>query len=163
MRPIGIACLVLISASLLLPATARAKNDEATAIARDVDERFAKACNAGDQATLLAMYADGASVIFPGEPLIGEDRAAIAGMLERSCNPANGVSYRLDTIRAAQLGPDHISVVGTWTITAPGPDGKPSANKARATEILVRSDAGWRYLVDHASAAPPAAAPPPTM
>lgn len=163
MRRIGSVHLGLVAVSLLLPAATYAKDDDATAIARDVDERFAKACNAGDQATLLTLYADGASVIFPGEPLIGEDRAAITGMLERSCDPESGVSYRLDAIRGTRLGPDHISVVGTWTITVPGPDGKPSANKARATEILVRSDAGWRYLVDHASAAPPAAPPPPTM
>lgn len=159
MRRIGSISLALLSASLLLPAAAYAADDEATAIARDVDERFAKACNAGDQATLLALYADGASAIFPGEAEIGESRAAIAGMLERSCDPESGVAYRLDAIRGTRLGPDHIAVVGQWTISVPGPDGKPSANPTRATEVLVRTDAGWRYLLDHASAAPPPLAP----
>lgn len=159
MRRIGSISLALLSASLLAPAPARSADDDATAIARDVDERFAKACNAGDQAALLSLYADGASAIFPGEPEIGEDRAAIAGMLERSCNPGSGVSYRLEAIRGTRLGPDHIAVVGKWTVSVPGPDGKPSANPTRATEILVRTDAGWRYLVDHASAAPPPPAP----
>lgn len=158
-RRSGTALLAFASLWLLVdPAAFAAKSDdEATASARQFDENFAKACNAGDVAKLGSFYADDATVIFPGEAGIGRDRATVEAMLGRLCDPKAGVSVRLDTIQGHSLDPTHILVVGEWTIVAPGPDGKPVETKARASEILVESDAGWRYLLDHASDAP---APP---
>jgi ketosteroid isomerase-like protein len=50
-----------------------------------------------------------------------------------------------------------ILLVGEWTILAPDKDGKTSETGVRATEILLESGSGWRYLLDHASYVP---APP---
>ena len=155
-RPATVSALFALS--LLLPATGFAADDEATAIARQFDENFAKACNAGDQAKLGSFYADDATVIFPAEAGIGRDRATVEAMLARLCDPKAGITVRLDTIQGRSLDPTHILLVGEWTITAPGADGKPTESKARATEILVKSESGWRYLLDHASDVPAAAA-----
>lgn len=147
----------LLLVPLAMPVAAFAADDAATEIARSFDENFAKACNAGDLPALLGFYAADATVIFPGEAVIGRDRATIEGMLKRLCDPKSGVAVRLDAIEGHALAPDRILIVGEWTILGPGEDGKRSETRARATEILTKTEAGWRYLLDHASDAP---APP---
>lgn len=144
------------SLALVLPAAAFAADEQAAAIARDLDERFAKTCSAGDAEAALGLYADDATVILPGEAAIARDRAAVEAAVRRACEPARGTVYRLDSLEAVRLGPDHVSVVAEWTITAPGADGMPADRKARSTELPVKTGAGWRYLVDHASPTPPA-------
>ena len=159
MRRSGTASLAFASLWLFVSPAAFAADDEATTIARQFDENFAKACNAGDVAKLSSFYADDATVIFPGEAEIGRDRATVEAMLGRLCDPKAGVSVRLDSIRGRSLDPTHVLLVGEWTVSASDKDGKPGETKVRATEILVQSDAGWRYLLDHASDAPGPPAP----
>ena len=157
MRRRAAASLAFLALPLLLSVAAFAADDEATAIARRFDESFAKACNAGDLPTLSGFYADDATAIFPGEAQIGRGRATIEAMLQRLCDAKAGISVRLDSIHGRRLDPDHVLVVGEWTIFAPGEAGGILETRARATEILVKSGSGWRYLLDHASDAP---APP---
>lgn len=143
-----------VCAGIVRPGAASAEDENATSIAMAFDEQFATACNAGDQAKLIGFYADDAIAIFPGDAKIGRDRASIQAMLKRLCDPDLGVSVRLNQVEGIRLDPDHILLVGEWTITAPDSDGNTTQSGVRATEILVKTKAGWRYLLDHASNAP---------
>jgi len=149
------ACLVLA------PFAARAAGGGgAAAIARDIDERFGKACGAGDIAAVVALYAEDATAIYPGQGAVARGRAEIEKLVHGPCDPKSGVVLHLDEARARWLGRDHISVVGRWTLTAPTPGGAKATSEVRTTEILVRTAKGWRFLVDHASVGvPPPAAP----
>lgn len=131
---------------------------DAAVIARDLDERFGAACNAGDVAAVTALYADDATAIFPMEGGVAHGKAEIGKLVTLACQPPS--VGQLEQLSAHFLTPSHISVIGQWKQTLPGPDGKPVAMAVRTSEILVRTAAGWRFLVDHASVgAPPPAKP----
>jgi ketosteroid isomerase-like protein len=49
------------------------------------------------------------------------------------------------------LGDSRIAIIGHWEVTQTGPDGKPTTSHIRATEVIVKTGSGWRYVVDHAS------------
>jgi ketosteroid isomerase-like protein len=59
---------------------------------------------------------------------------------------------------AIALDASHILNVGRWEATVPDPDGRPTTAVVRTTELLVKENGVWRYLVDHASIG----APPPS-
>ncbi len=128
---------------------------DAGVIARDLDERFAAACNAGDVAAVTALYADDATAIFPMEGGVAHGKAEIGKLVALACHPPS--VRQLEQVAARFLTASHISVIGQWKQTHPGPDGQPVVMAVRTSEILVRTAAGWRFLVDHASVG----APPP--
>lgn len=148
-------CLLALPVATGLPASAVAEDENATSIGIKLDEQFAKACNAGDQKTLIGLYADDAVAILPGETDIGRNQTAIQAMLKRLCDPDLGNSVRLVQVEGMRIDPNHILLVGEWAVVSPGPDGSPTESRVLASEILVKTKAGWRYLLDHASSAPP--------
>ena len=157
-RRSAVTCWILtlaICTPAMLPASSLADDQNATSIGIKLDEQFAKACNAGDQKALIGMYADNAVAIFPGETDIGRNKSAIQAMLKRLCDPDLGNSVRLGQVEDMRIDPDHILLVGEWTVVSPGSDGSPTASRVQASEILVKTKDGWRYLLDHASSAPP--------
>ena len=153
--------ILFASCLAIAPLAARAADESAAAIARDVDERFGKACGAGDIAAVVALYADDATAIYPGEGAVAHGRAEIEKLARVPCDPSSGDVLRLDEVRARWLDRDHISVIGSWTLTVKAPGGAPATSTVRTSELLVKTPTGWRYLVDHASVGvpPPPAAP----
>jgi len=124
---------------------------DATADARAHDEAFAKACEAGDVKDVLALYADDAVVVWPGAGEEGKGKAAIEKLVTDLCNPKSNLKAVIKSDEGMPLGDSHIAIIGHWELTQTGPDGKRTTSQIRTTEIIAKTGAGWRYVVDHAS------------
>jgi ketosteroid isomerase-like protein len=77
-------------------------------------------------------------------------------LIAQTCRP--GVKATMRDMQVYPLGDDAAATVGHWELTSTGPDGKPATAKVRTTEVLVKKDGKWRYLIDHASVGAPAQA-----
>jgi ketosteroid isomerase-like protein len=121
---------------------------DATADARAHDEAFGKACAAGDVKAVVALYADDAHVIWPGAGDEAHDKAGIEKLAAGLCT-GKGPTPALDSLVAVPLDADHIAIVGHWTIPPAG--GKGAKTEIRTSEVIAKTPAGWRYVVDHAS------------
>ena len=149
----------MVLVCLAAPVTA---DDAADAKAQG--EAFVRAWDKGDVKAALALYADDARVIWPGEGDEGRGKAAIEALITKTFKmfPKSGLVLKSqDTM---PLGDGYIGNVGYWEQTVAGPDGKPATFRVRTTEILKRQGSKLVYLVDHASIGlppPPAASPTP--
>jgi uncharacterized protein (TIGR02246 family) len=144
---------------LLVCLAAPVMADEA-ADAKAQGTAFVRAWDAGDVKTALALYADDARVIWPGQGDEAKGKAAIEAVITRAFKmfPKSGLVLKSqDTI---PLGNGYIGNVGYWDQTVPGPDGKPAIFRVRTTEILKRQGDKLLYVVDHASIGLP---PPPAV
>ena len=146
--------LLLLVIALAGPAFA-----DATADAKAHDEAFAKACGAGDVKAVVALYTDDAFVIWPGVGEEARGKAAIEKLATNLCDPKLATKPVLKSDVGVQLDATHIAIIGQWELTQTGPDGKPSTSQIRTSEIIVKTAAGWRYVVDHASIGVPPAGP----
>jgi ketosteroid isomerase-like protein len=145
--------IALLLVCLAVPAFA---DDAADAKAQT--EAFVRAWDKGDVKAALALYADDARVIWPGQGDEVKGKAAVEELLARTFEifPKSGLALKSqDTI---PLGNGYIGNVCYFDQTVPGPDGKPATFRVRTTEILKRQGGKLVYVVDHASiglAAPP--------
>ena len=149
------------SAVALVLALAAPAFADATADARAHDEAFSKACEAGDVKAVLALYADDAVVVWPGAGEEAKGKAAIEKLIPSLCNPKSNTKAVIKSLEATSLDDSHILIVGHWEVTETGSDGKSTTSQIRATEVIAKSGASWRYVLDHASVGmpPPKAAP----
>jgi uncharacterized protein (TIGR02246 family) len=133
---------------------------DATADARAHDEAFAKACEAGDVKGVVALYTDDAVVIWPGAGEEAKGKAQIEKLAADLCDPKTKPKAVITSDQGVALGDSHIAITGHWELSQIGPDGKRVTSQIRATEIIVKTPAGWRYVSDHASigVTPPKAA-----
>ena len=139
------------SVIVLLMALAAPAFADATGDARAHDEAFAKACAAGDVKTVVALYADDAFVIWPGAGEEAHDKAGIEKLANGLCDPKTNPKVVLKSDTGVQLDDSHIAIIGHWELTQTGADGKRTTSQIRASEIIAKTPAGWRYIVDHAS------------
>jgi ketosteroid isomerase-like protein len=145
-----------IATIALLCTVARVACADPAADAHALGEAFARAVAAGDVEGVLALYADDARAIYPGQGQGARGKAALRTMLERDLPGLRSLPMRQASSDAFALDETHIVNVGRWEVAA-GP-GRP-AMTIRTSEVLVKEGSGWRYLVDHASiGTPPAAA-----
>jgi ketosteroid isomerase-like protein len=92
-----------------------------------------------------------APCIWPGVGEEARGKAAIEKLATNLCDPKLDTKPVLKSVVGVQLDPSHIAIIGRWEFTQNGPDGKPATSEIRASEVIVKSGAGWRYVVDHAS------------
>ncbi len=126
-----------------------------TADARGVEDAFARACGAGDVKGVMALYADDAIAVWPGQGAEAKGKADIEKMAAALCRERGGAQFALKSLEALPLGDAHIVTVAHWEGTMPGPGGRRITTEVRSTEVLVKKDGAWRYLVDHASVGTP--------
>lgn len=126
---------------------------DATTDARTVAATFQRAVAAGDAEAVIALYADDAWLIWPGRNQEARGREAIATLVRREIPAMRAATPALVTLVATPLADGAIAVVGHWE---QGPEA--DRVEVRTTEVLVRRDGAWKYLVDHVSIG---AAPPP--
>lgn len=129
-----------------------------TADARALGDAFGRAFNTRDAQAALALYADDANVIFPGQGEEARGKPAIEKLLTSAFGRLKDQKVALESIDAWPLGDSHIVTVGRWQSSFTTPDGKRVTTRVRTSEVLVQTAAGWRYLIDHASIGVP---PPP--
>jgi len=139
------------TATMLMFALAAPAFADPAATARAHDEAFGKACNAGDVKGVVALYTDDAVVIWPGAGEEAKGKAQIEKLAAGLCDPKTQLKAVLKSSEAVAYGDSHIGITGHWELTQNGPDGKPTTSQIRATEVIVKTPAGWRYVSDHAS------------
>ncbi|HKC51451.1 MAG TPA: DUF4440 domain-containing protein [Myxococcota bacterium] len=144
----------------LAASSALAAGEDPAAIARKVGEKFDAACAAGDVNAVLALYQDDARVVYPGAGQTAANKGELRHVVAATC-VKGGAKFTLVGYRAIWIDAAHtvIGALGDWTIAGTGPDGKPMTTPLRATEVLLKTPAGWKYIVDHASIGVPAPAP----
>jgi len=126
-----------------------------TADARGVEDAFARACGAGDVKGVTALYADDAIAVWPGQGAEAKGKADIEKMAAALCKERGGAQFALKSLEALPLGDAHIVTVAHWEGTVTRPNGTRVTTEVRSTEVLVKKDGVWRYLVDHASIGTP--------
>jgi len=139
------------NAIILVIALAGPAFADATADALAHDEAFARACEAGDVKGVVALYTDDAVVVWPGEGEEAKGKTQIEKLAANLCDPKTKPKAVIKSVVGVPLGDSHIAITGRWEFTQTGPDGKRTTSHLRATEIIVRTPAGWRYVSDHAS------------
>jgi uncharacterized protein (TIGR02246 family) len=124
-------------------------------------EAFARAVNARDEESVLALYADDARVIWPGQGEEAKGRADIATLISKSLKDLpKDAKMTLKSQAAIPLGDGYIATVGRWEESFTDPDGKRQIVPVRTTEIIKKQGGKTLYIVDHASVGlPPADAP----
>ena len=128
---------------------------DSTADARGVEDAFARACGAGDVKGVMALYADDAIAVWPGQGAEAKGKAEIEKMAAALCKERGGPQFALKSLEALPLGDAYIVTVAHWEDTITGPGGRRITTEVRSTEVLVKKDGAWRYLVDHASVGTP--------
>jgi len=141
-----LALLVVAACCLAVPAFA-----DPAADARAHEEAFARACNAGDVKAVMDLYADDAVVVWPGQGMEAKGKADIEKLVAGLCKPQAGGQFTLRSVQGIPLGDTHLATVAHWDDTTTRPGGARVTRDVRSTEVLVKQDGKWRYLVDHAS------------
>ena len=134
---------------------------DAAADAKAHSEAFARAANAQDVKAVLALYADDARVIWPGQGEEAKGKAAVEQLVTASLKAFPKDSrIVLKSQEATPLGNGYIATVGQWEQSFTGPDGKPQTVEVRTTELIKKQGAKTLYVVDHASIGMPPAPQP---
>jgi uncharacterized protein (TIGR02246 family) len=124
---------------------------DATSAARAHSDAFARGFAARDAKAILALYADDARVVWPGEGEEAHGRAAIAKLVDHLVKSFPGSTLTLKSQEAVALGTRYIATVGHWEQTATMPDGKTQTFQIRTSEVLRKDGEVWLYVIDHAS------------
>lgn len=104
---------------------------------------FAAALNAKDAARAAACYAENAVLIPPGEPLV-RGRAGIEAYWKAALESGGVRDVSVETIDAKSSGTLGYEI-GSYVLTANGPDGEPVTDRGRYIEILERGTDGTWY------------------
>ena len=132
---------------------------DATSDARAHSLAFQRAFAARDAKAMLALYADDARCVWPGEGEEAVGRAAIANAIDsmfKSASPNSTLTLKSQD--AIAIDAHHVATVGHWDETVAMPDGNTQTVHIRTTEVLRKVGNKWLYVIDHASVGLP---PPP--
>ena len=131
---------------------------DATSDAKAHSDAFARAFAARDAKAIMALYADDARCVWPGEGEEAYGRAAIAKLVDNFIKSFPGSALTLKSQDSIALGTRYIATVGHWDQTVTMPDGHTETFHIRTTEILRKVGSKTLYVIDHASIGLP---PPP--
>jgi uncharacterized protein (TIGR02246 family) len=145
----------VVLAAWLMAMTAAA---DPSADAKAHSEAFAKAFNAHDVKGVVALYAEDARAVWPGQGEEATGRAEIEKLAINAFKMFPDVKAVLKSQEVIALGKSYIATVGHWEETFTTPDGKLQTAQVRTTEILRKKGTQTLYVVDHASLGVP---PPP--
>ena len=146
--------LILVG-SFAVPALA------ADPMAKEIDEAFKRNCEAGNVPGVLALYAEDATAVWPGQGEEARGKANIEKLATNFCKNTTGLKLTIKSVEARSLGRDYIAIVGHWEVSFTEAGGKTMSADVRTTEILKNTGGKWLYIVDHASiGTPPPSAKP---
>ncbi len=118
---------------------------------------FERAVAAGDVPGVMALYAEDARAIWPGEGAEARGKPAIEKLIVETLKAFPGAKMSLESQDALPLGRGYIAVVGRWRMVVPGEAGKTETMQIRTTEIIKKQGGRTLYVVDHASVGLPPA------
>jgi len=151
----------LLATAILLTACASAEQAKPAPTSASVEDLgrmnrdFAAALNAGDAALAASYYTEDATLIPPGEPMV-HGRAAIEAYWKAGIEQGGVHDASVQTIKAESSG-DIGYEIGSYVLTAKGPDGKPVQESGRYIELLRRgADGKWYSTAGIWNPAPPA-------
>jgi uncharacterized protein (TIGR02246 family) len=148
-----LSCL-LISMFLAAPAIAGIKGD-----AQAHSEAFQKAFNSRNVKAVVALYAENARAVWPGQGEEANGREEIRKLVEKGFKDApKDAQVLFESQDVITLENGYFVVLGHWQQSFTGKDGKKVTLDLRTSEVLKRHDGKLLYLVDHASVGLP---PPP--
>ena len=150
---------LIVSVAALLGLAGSALAD-ATTIAKAHSEAFAKAMKTQDVDAVLALYAEDARIIWPGEGDEAKGKDEIRKVIERTIKSAPPNSQLiLKSQDSIPLSDGYVANIGKWEQTITDPKGKTQTFHIRTSEIIRHRGGKTVYIVDHASigAAPPSA------
>lgn len=137
------ACLAVVGAS---PASAVSEAD-ATAQSK----AFERAMNAKDVKALVALYADDARVIFPGQGEEATGKVDIERLLTETIASFEGAQTTLASQTVMPLAGDYAGVVGRWVIVFKEEDGSAHTVHLRTSQVLKKDGERTLYVMDHQS------------
>lgn len=147
-----------ITAGVLCALAAPALADPAADV-KAVADAFARACAAQDVQAVLALYAEDATVVWPGRGQEAKGKAEIEPLVRRLFERGKDAKLVPTSLRAIPLDESHVADVGHWEDSFTTPEGKRVTLEVRTSEVLVKRDGKWLYLLDHASVGLPPARP----
>ena len=112
----------------------------------EIERLFATAFNAGDLASMLALYERTATLVPQlGQQVTGEQaiHQPLQGFL------GTKAKMQVDTVYVLEAG-DVALLRGQWRLTGTGPDSKPIDMTAKNVEVARRQPSGeWLLVIDH--------------
>lgn len=127
---------------------------------KDADAAQLKAAQALNAAGVAAYYSDDVTVLCPNQPLVSgkaDAQKAWAAMLV----PGTQISWAPSKVEVAASG-DLAYDQGTYTMSGPGPDGKPMSDKGKYLAVVKKqADGSWKVSEDVWNSDLPAVAPAP--
>jgi ketosteroid isomerase-like protein len=146
MSAMNIWILVVIVSLVATPAFA-----DATADAKAQSDAFARAVNAGDVKATLALYANNARVIWPGQGDEAKGKAEIEKLIVNTMKAFPGAKMTLKSQETIPLGSGYIATIGKWKMSFKGSNGKVQTMEIRTSEVIKKQGHRTVYVIDHAS------------
>jgi uncharacterized protein (TIGR02246 family) len=121
--------------------TLKAVTPEAVPVAFDA------AFNAGDADTLLALFADNATMRMTNGEIVENDRATLHNRLSELLKMGAKIS---NTVRHTLASEDVALVLMDWTLTIPNAEGDTHTESGTATQVMTRAADGlWRLRISN--------------
>jgi uncharacterized protein (TIGR02246 family) len=118
--------------------------DEATI--RGLDSAWGRAMAAKNVEQTASFYADNASILSPGEPIVTGKSAITASWAGLLTQPGSSITFAPTTV---DVSGDRAYEIGNYEITAIDKAGKPQTTKAKYVVMRGRqADGTWKVLVD---------------
>jgi ketosteroid isomerase-like protein len=122
---------------------------EADAMAQS--KAFERAMNAKDVKALVALYADDARVIFPGQGEEATGKAEVERLLTETVEAFEGAQTTLASQTVVPLAGDTIGIVGRWVLVFKEPDGSAHTVHLRTSQVIKKDGDRTLYVIDHQS------------
>jgi uncharacterized protein (TIGR02246 family) len=135
--------VVACSKEVQPPADHRAA-DEATI--RGLDSAWVKAIATKNDAQALSYYADGASVLVPGDPMATGKDAIQKAWAALGALPGFALTFAPNTV---DVSGDRAYEIGDYQLTVNDKTGKPQTTKAKYIVVWGKqADGSWKVLLD---------------
>jgi uncharacterized protein (TIGR02246 family) len=137
-RTLGLTVLTALALSTAVEAAAPTRQQ-----IQAINDRFGAAVRAGDATALAALYADGATVLPAGAPLM-KGRAAIKAYWSQGLGGIGDATLTASDVQS--LGPGYARELGTFALKTKGSPSKTLTGKY--VVIWKRDDGRWKLWTD---------------
>ena len=119
-----------------------------------LDKAWAAAAAARDVNKIVSFWADNATVLPPGQPVVIGRDALRQYVTSALAIPGFSITWETKEFVVAESG-DLAYGIGTNAVTLNDPQGRPVTERARAVTVWRKGADGWKCVVDTWNAEPP--------